>query len=411
MAEEELPIRVSTADDFGGIRQLLFGAFHGSIDAEAEELTRAVVEPERGLVVTEGDEIVAHAAAYTRDLTLPGAIVPAAHVTAVGVAPTHRRRGLLTRLMHRQLREVHDAGREPVAALWSTESAIYQRFGYGPGAQRLIMEIDIREAGFGGRASTGDGRLRAAAAATLRDEMTKVYDELRPARPGWSSRDERWWNRLLADGPAQRAGGTGLRAVVHETDSGVDGYAIWRSKGERFGELPRCEVSVAELAAANPSAYTALWEFLLGIDLARVARYRHGAVDEPLLHLAKEPRALGAHLIDALWVRVVDVGAALSARRYACPVDLVLDVTDPILGENTGRWRLVGDASTASCTRTDARADLSCTVTDLGTVYLGGPTWAGLAGAGRVREHRPGALATATAAFGWHRAPQGVEVF
>jgi predicted acetyltransferase len=411
VAEDELPMRISTAGDIDDVRQMLYELFHGTVDRESEELTRAVLEPDRGLVVTDGGQIVAHTAAYTRDLTVPGAIVPAAHVTAVGVASTHRRRRLLTRLMHRQLRDLRDARREPIAALWSTESTIYPRFGYGLGAQRLIMEIDIRDAGVGGRPSAADGRLRAAAAATLRDEMTKLYDELRPERPGWSSRDERWWNRLLADGPAARAGGTPLRAVVHETDAGVDGYAIWRSKGERVAEQPRCEVSVTELAAANPSAYAALWEFLLGLDLARVARYRHGAVDEPLLHLAKEPRALGAHLVDALWVRVVDVGAALSARRYACPVDVVLDVTDPILAENTGRWRLVGDASTASCTRTDASADLSCTVTDLGSVYLGGPTWTGLAGAGRVREHRPGVLAAATTAFGWHRAPQGVEVF
>jgi predicted acetyltransferase len=170
-------------------------------------------------------------------------------------------------------------------------------------------------------------------------------------------------------------------------------------------------VWVTEVAATNPAAYASLWGFLLGIDLTRVARYRFAAVDEPLLHLVREPRALGARLVDALWVRVVDVGAALAARRYAVEVDLVIDVTDPLLSENTGRWRLTGDASTASCARTNAAADLSCTVTDLGAVYLGGPSWAALGAAGRVREHRAGALAAASAAFGWHRAPQGMEVF
>ena len=134
-------------------------------------------------------------------------------------------------------------------------------------------------------------------------------------------------------------------------------------------------------------------------------------MDEPLRHLVRDPRALGARLVDGVWVRVVEVGAALAARRYAAGVDLVIDVTDPILGENTGRWRLTGDASTASCTRTDAAPDLSCAVTDLGAVYLGGPSWAALGAAGRVREHRPGALAAASAAFGWHRAPNPVEVF
>jgi predicted acetyltransferase len=404
-------MRVSTADDWAGIRHLLNGAFHGTVDSEVDQFSRAVAEPERGLVITDGDEVVAHAGAFTRDLTVPGDVIPAGHVTAVAVATTHRRRRLLTRMMHRQLRDIYHAHQEPVAILWSTESPIYPHFGYGLGAQRLSMDIDSRDAGIVRAGTSRHGRLRAAEAHALLPELAKVFDQLRPDRPGWSSRDERWWNRLLADSPMQRAGGTELRAVVHETRSGVDGYALWRTKAERVGETPRCEVWVNELAATNPDAYAALWEFLFSIDLTRIARYRFAAVDEPLLHLAQEPRALAPRLGDALWVRVVDVGAALSARRYATSIDLVLEITDPILTENTGRWRLVGDASTASCVPTDAPADLSCTVTELGAVYLGGPTWVALAAAGRVREHRSGALAAATTAFGWHRAPQSIEVF
>jgi predicted acetyltransferase len=228
-------MRVSTLDDFPGIRRMLYGVFHGT-DDETEELTRAVVEPERGLVVTDGDEIVAHAAAYSRDLTVPGDVIPAAHVTAVGVAATHRRRRLLTGMMRRQLRDVHDAHREPIAVLWASESAIYPRFGYGLAAQRLVMEIDSRDAGID---PAPDTRLRAAEPPALLTELTKVYEQLRPSRPGWSSRDERWWSYVLADPPASRAGGTALRAVVHETESGADGYAIWRTKAERAGEVPR----------------------------------------------------------------------------------------------------------------------------------------------------------------------------
>jgi predicted acetyltransferase len=401
-------MRITTIDDFEAVTRLFNAAFHSTVDEEWTELVRPLVEPDRGLAITDGDVPVAHTAAFTRDLTVPGGVVPAAHITGVAVAPTHRRRRLLTRLMHRQLRDVSDAGAEPVAALWSTESAIYPRFGYGLAAQRLSMAIDIREAGLGTAARDG---LRVGEPLALRPEMTKVYDRLRPERPGWSSRDERWWRRVLTDGPAQRTGGSPLQAVVHETGSGVAGYALWRSKADRVAKLPRCEVSVVELVADGPATYAALWEFLLGLDLTRTARYHHAAVDEPLLHLAQEARALGAHLVDALWVRVVEVGAALSARRYAAPVDVVLEVTDPILTGNCGRWRLAGDAETASCTPTGAPADLACTVTDLGAVYLGGPTWSALAAAGRVREHRPGALAAATTAFGWHRAPQAIEVF
>jgi predicted acetyltransferase len=406
--EYELPMRVGTPEDWDGISLLLQGAFHQTAEPETAEIERSIAEPERALVVTDDDQVVAHAAVLTRDLTVPGNVIPAAHVTGVGVAATHRRRRLLTRLMHRQLRDIYDGRQEPVAVLWASEAPIYPRFGYGLAAERLSMEINSKEAEI---TAVRDGRLRAAEPAALLPELTKVYEQLRPSRPGWSSRDERWWNYRLADPPASRGGGTALRAAVHETESGVDGYAVWRTKSEWVAGSPRGEVWVTEVAAANPAAYASLWEFLLGIDLTRTTRYGFAAVDEPLLHLVPDPRSLAPRLVDALWVRVVEVGAALSARRFAAGVDLVLDITDPILTANTGRWRLVGDGPAASCTRTDAPADLSCAVSDLGAAYLGGPSWAALAAAGRVREHRPGALAAATAAFGWHRAPVGIEVF
>jgi predicted acetyltransferase len=408
VTEYELPMRVGTPEDWDGISQLLQGAFHMTAEAETVEIERSLAEPERSLVVIDSDQVVAHAAALTRDLTVPGNVIPAAHVTGVGVAATHRRRRLLTRLMHQQLGDIYDAQQEPVAVLWASEAPIYPRFGYGLAAERLSMEIDSREAKI---TAARVGRLRSAEPHALLSELTKVYEQLRPSRPGWSSRDERWWTYRLSDPPGSRAGGTALRAAVHETESGPDGYAVWRTKSEWVAGSPRGEVLVTEVAATNPAAYASLWEFLLSIDLTRTTRYGFAAVDEPLLQLVHDPRSLAPQLVDALWVRVVEVGAALSARRYATGVDLVLDITDPILTANTGRWRLVGDGSTASCTRTDAPADLSCAVTDLGAVYLGGPSWAALAAAGRVQEHRPGALAAASAAFGWHRAPTGIEVF
>jgi predicted acetyltransferase len=407
----ELPMRVGRPDDWDGITRLLDGVFHNTFDAEAAEIEHSLAEFERAVVVTDGEQVVAHGVALTRDLTVPGNVIPAGHVTWVGVAATHRRRRLLTRMMHRQLRDIYNAHREPVAVLWASEARIYPRFGYGLATQRLSMEINTREAAIAGAATARDGRLHAAEPPALLAELTKVYEQLRPDRPGWSSRDERRWRYHLADTPARRDGGTALRAVVHETESGADGYAVWRTKSDWVADSPRGEVRVTEVAATNPAAYASLWEFLLGIDLTRTTRYGFGAVDEPLLHLVHDPRALAPRLVDALWLRVVDVGAALSARRYAAGVDLVLDVTDPILAGNTGRWRLVGDGSTASCTRTDAPADLSCAVTDLGAAYLGGPSWATLAAAGRVRELRSGALAAATAAFGWHRPPNAIETF
>jgi len=409
MTDADLPLRPATPDDFPKAAALLFGLFHRAVDQEAQDRDRLVWEADRALVVTDGDEVVGHSFAAARELTVPGAVLPTAHVTGVGVAATHRRRGLLTRLMRRQLRDVRDAGREPLAVLWASESRIYPRFGYGLASTRLDLTIDIREVRL--PAATAVGQLRVGSPADLYSELTKVYDSLRPDRPGWSSRDDNWWAQVLADPPGDREGATERRVVVHEGEAGVDGYALWRSKGNWTANGPNAEVHVSEIAAADPEAYAALWRFLLGIDLARQVTYGFAAVDDPLLHLASDPRQLGTHFSDGLWVRLVDLPAALAARRYASEVDVVLEVSDALLPENAGRWRLTGGPGGATCERTDAAADLACDVLELGAAYLGGTSLAALARAGRVRELRPGTLHPASTAFGWHRLPAAPEVF
>ncbi|HET6215316.1 MAG TPA: GNAT family N-acetyltransferase [Micromonosporaceae bacterium] len=413
MSPTELPIRPGVPEDWDAISRLLFTAFNDTFDDELNAVERGIYEPERALLVIDGEEVVGNAAAFTRDLTVPGAVVPAAHVTMVAVAPTHRRRGLLRRLMHRQLHEVRDAGREPIAVLWASEGRIYQRFGYGMATARVSFEIDAREVRLSDPvAASAPVRLRGADPATARTELSKVYEQLRADRPGWSSRDERWWEYVLSDVPSRRQGATERRAILHEGQSGVDGYALWRAKGGWESGGPEGQVLAGEVVATNPTAYVNLWRFLLSVDLTRSARFWFGTTDEPLLWLANEPRRLGARLGDGLWVRIVDLPAALSARRYAAPVDVVIEVADGILAGNAGTWRLRADASGAGeCTRTDAPAELACDVSVLGAAYLGGTSIGALAVAGRVRELRPGAVAAASAAFGWHRAPSGIEIF
>lgn len=409
MTDAELPLRPANPDDFPKASALLFGLFHRAIDQEVQDLDRRVWQADRTLVVTDDDDVVAHTFAAARDLTVPGAVLPAAHITGVGVAPTHRRRGLLTRLMRRQLRDLHDAGREPLAVLWASEARIYPRFGYGLASTRLELTVDNREVRL--PEATAAGRLRAGSPTELQAELTKVYDTLRPERPGWSSRDDGWWAQVLADLPSSREGATERRVVLHEGEGGVDGYALWRSKAGWSAAGPNSEVHVTEIAAADPVAYAALWRFLLGIDLARTVTYGFAAVDDPLLYLASDPRQLNTHFADGLWARVVDLPAALAARRYACAVDVVLEVSDPILPENAGRWRVAAGPDGATCERTTAAADLACDITDVGAAYLGGTSLAALAAAGRVRELRPGTLNVASTAFGWHRMPTAPEVF
>jgi len=412
MDESEIRLRAGAAEDWDAISDLMGYLFHETQTAELRASEGSVFEPERSIVAVDGEAIVGHAGAYTRDLTVPGGIVPAAHVTLVGVAPTHRRRGLLTRMMKRQLGEIAEAGREPVASLWASETKIYPRYGYGHAAQQMRLQAMTREIRPPELPADGyDGRLRLVTPVDAIGEFAKVYEQLRPDRTGWSSRDERWWKFVLDDPESHREGATVLHGVVHDTPHGPTGYAIWRTLGrwEEYG--PNAEILIREVTAADPQAYAALWRFLLTIDLARTAKASYLALDEPLLHLVDEPRRLGTRVSDGLWIRVVDVPGALAARRYRCPIDVVFDVTDPLLPRNSGRWRLTGDPQTASCTRTDDPADLACTVLELGTAYLGGPSLASLAAAGLVRELTTGALNAASMAFGWHRLPNPVETF
>lgn len=412
MDGSETPIRVATAEDWDAISDLLGNVFHHTMSPEERDVEGSVFEPERSLVADDAGTVAGHAAAYTRELTVPGAVLPAAHVTLVGVLPTHRRRGLLTRMMQRQLREIAAAGREPVAVLWASETKIYQRFGYGHAGPRLRMTVTSREVRLPETPPAAGSRMRMVRPLETIPELSKVYEQLRATTTGWSSRDERWWRFVLSDIESQREGATTQYGVLHETADGPTGYAIWRVKGEWNDQGPDAEVRVREVVAADPATYRALWRFLLTIDLARTASVHFAALDEPLQYLVDEPRRLGATVADGLWIRIVDLPRALAARSYAAPVDVVLDVTDPLLTENAGRWRLTADASgSATCTRTDDPADLACTVLELGAAYLGAVPLAALGAAGTVRELRPDALRTASTAFGWHRMPNPTEVF
>jgi predicted acetyltransferase len=407
-----LTLRAGTAGDWETISPMIGRLFHEDNEEAQRAIEASVWEPERSLLVEDGDELVGHAAAYSREITVPGAIVPAAHVTLVGVAPTHRRRGILTRMMRRQLTETAEAGREPIAALWASESRIYPRYGYGMAAQRLVAEAMPREITLTAPIpEQPTGRLRPTTPERALADLSKVYEQVRADRVGWSSRDDRWWLYVLSDPPGNRGGATELHAVVHDTGHGPTGYALWRTRGGWDRHGPDATATVREVVATDPETYATLWRFLLGLDLVRHTETQYLAVDDPLLHLVDEPRRLGLELRDALWIRVVDLPAALATRRYATPVDLVLDVTDAQLSGNTGRWRLTGGPDAAACTPTTDPADLACTILELGAAYLGGPTLAALAAAGRVRELTPGAVNSASAAFGWHRLPHPTEQF
>ncbi|MER6381936.1 GNAT family N-acetyltransferase [Streptomyces sp. NPDC001250] len=377
----------------------------GAASSEERELDRSLTEFDRTLAVRDGDEIVGTAGAFSFRMTVPGgAVVPTAGVTMVSVAATHRRRGVLTSMMRRLLDDAHAKG-EPLAALHASEPAIYGRFGYGAATFQLNAEIDTARVALALPEGTDEVRVRYAAPADVLQECEAVYAALVPGRPGMLARQPGWERQALLDPESEREGASALQCVVAQRDGEITGYARFRTK---LGWGPSGHdgtVTLEDLAALDPASEGALWRFLFGIDLMSTLAVRGRPVDEAWQHLVSDIRRCRPRLRDAGYVRLVEVGTALSARTYLAPVDVVFEVADAFCPWNEGRWRLTGDAKGASCERTSDPAEVSLSVRELGAAYLGGATLLSLAAAGRVRELRRGALAEASVAFGSPVAP------
>lgn len=398
---------------FGRVTDRNYRSFHDAVSRgfqepiqdELAEFDRALIENERHFGFKVGQRWVATCGAFTRTLTVPGgAEVPFAAVSLVTVQPPYRRRGLLRRMMEHQLRDIADRG-EPLAGLWASEAMIYGRFGYAPAVSRARLS---------GRNSRLDFLSSVRPTGSVdevdRDQFLAVAPALhaadRPQRPGGLNRPDTWWKVVLYDAESVRGGASELHRALHYDEAGdVDGYALFRFKSDWGDNEPSGEVRIDELRAADVGGYASLWRYLLDLDLARNFRWRKAAVDESLRHLVGDARAVKTEIEDALYLRVVDVAAALAERRYSADVDVVIEVTDDLLPENTGRHRLDVTEGTATVTRARAAADLSMTVLELGAIYLGGVSLHDLHRAGRVVEHASGAVAAAADAFAWHRAP------
>ncbi|MGK5642296.1 GNAT family N-acetyltransferase [Streptomyces sp. URMC 126] len=406
MTASRFPLRPVTEGEFAPWARMIADTY--GIDRSEEELAaqRAATDLARTLAVFDGDEPVAGASVYGRTLTVPGGTLPVAGIASVGVAPSHRRQGILTAMTRAQLTDLHEERREPIAALRPSEAGIYGRFGYGPATLGNLMRCDRRALRFRSGTDFGDGTVRLLPADRARPLLEAIYDRVRTTTVGWPDRQPVHWAVRLADHPHRRGGATSLRFAVHqERDGDATGYALYRHTEAPDGLGGRIGVvQVEELAACSRRSYASLWRFLAGIDLVDRIDYE-GAVDEPLPHLLAEPRAVRAAPVDRLWVRTVDVDRALAGRSYSLPLDLVLDVRDDFCPWNSGRHRLQADEGSAVCRPTTAPADIRLSAAELGAAFLGGTTLTALAAAGLVEELRPGALSRASAAFRGERAP------
>ena len=379
-------IRTATDEDIPALVKAVSAAF-GSYASESQiELSRGFLEVDRSFVALDGDAIVGNAAAVSLELTVPGpATVPAAGVTFVGVRPTHRRQGIASALMAQVADDARRRG-EPLAALLASESTIYGRFGYGVAVFSSEVAIERPYARLR-RPVDVAGRVRILDKAEMAGVLPGIYDRYRRGQPGEVSRTQGWWDRRLADDPAFRRGAGERFAAVWEDG---EGYATYRVDPSWPGGLPGHTLTIEDLVATSPQVRAGLWEYCFGVDLVGVVRILNLALDDPLRWMLVDPRRLRTnHVNDFLWVKLLDVEAALSARTYASEAPLVLEVA------GAGRFRLAA----GECRRTDDLADLAVDAADLASTYLGGVSFATLARAGRVAELAAGAVARADAAF------------
>ena len=370
-----------------------------------ERLT-CVLAAERVYAAWEGGRVVGGLGAFPFQLTVPGGRVPAAGVTIAGVLPTHRRRGLLREMMRLQLDASH-ARDEPVACLWATEGTIYGRFGFGLAS--FTAEIDLaRERSAFHAPFPSFGHVRLVSLGIAEELLAPIYERVAVETPGMFARSSAWWQaRILADPEWRRRGNGDLQCAVLEHEGRPAAYAFYRINPAFQRGIQTGSVAVVEAVADSPEATCGIWRYLLDIDWMARVKADLLPVDHPLLLLMAEPRRLDFSLRDGLWVRLIDVETAMSARSYQVRGSFVIDVIDEFCPGNAGCWRVGSDG----VERTDEAAGLRCDISALGSVYLGGFSWSQLARALRVQELLPGVIAHADTIFQTGKAPWCPEIF
>lgn len=372
----EVSVRSVVDDDWPTIMLLENAGFGVVTHPDEIEAIRSLVPADGAVVACDGDAVVGVAFYLDLQLTVPGgAIVPAAGISGVVVAPTHRRRGVLRSMYTELHRRIAESG-YPIAALTASEGGIYGRFGYGPATVDHELTIDRRFAQLHSDAPDPGG-VRLVEPGRCREELAAVYERWRRGVPGGLARPMPLWDDLLADRESARDGGTAWFGLLHP-----DGYVLYRVHADH----PK-SVRVGEFRAVTPAAHAALWRALLGLDLIGkivVETYP----DDPMPYLLTDTRlATTTGRADGLWLRMMDIPAALKARSYAKEardLSVVVTVHDGFRGDG-GRFALTISEGIADCVPTDAQAELELDLDVLGSLYLGAHRASALAAAGRLR--------------------------
>jgi predicted acetyltransferase len=374
---------------------------------EQAETFESYLPFDRMHAAVEDGQIVGGAGVYPFEMTVPGGPLRCAGVTVVGVLPTHRRRGILRRMMTAQLEDVRER-EEPFAALWASEDTIYGRYGYGAASRCAEIKLPRVAASLRAGSPPKEGSVRLVDHDEAMKAFPRIYDRIRRTQPGFVLRTRDWWEKRNLDDTQEwrRAGSGPMNRALLELDGRPAGYAIYRL-AQHPTEFKRT-LRVQEAHGLDARATREIWRFLLGVDWIEDLEARLLPLDHPIWQLAARPRLLGMKVWDGLWVRPVDVGAALSGRSYATDGRATIEVvSDPLFEENVGCWTIADGRARKTSRRPDVRVD----VQTLGSVYLSGFTFAELARGGRVQEVARGGIARADALFHTDVEPWCPEIF
>lgn len=413
MQSMTVEVRFVEPDDLPRVRRVLTTAFgSGDVNEAWDPVWENVFEKDRIFAAWEGDDMAGVGGSFSFSMSIPGGEVPAAGLTIVGVLPTHTRKGILRKMMEAQLDDAR-AHAEPVSILWASQEIIYQRFGYGPATTMVNIEVQRGHGSF--RNDPGKaGRIRLVDDDEALKTFPGIYDQVRAQRPGMLARSPNWWQfHRFFDPKEEREGASAFHRVVWENDGAAEGYALYRVKegwDDNTG-ISKGTVAVHEAMSLMPSAHRELWRYLFGIDLiAKVSGY-FLPVDDPLQLMVNEPRHLHLRVSDALWLRVVDLPAALATRSYRSDGRVTFSIADEMCPWNAGTWRLEASGGAATVTRSTDEPELTMSAADLGATYLGAFSFAQLARAGRVAELAPGALRRVDDLFRTDVQPWSPEIF
>jgi predicted acetyltransferase len=382
--------------------------------ARIDQLAR-VWDPGRAWGARDRGRWVATLRTETRTLSVPGlrgatGDLRVDALTGVTVAATHRRRGLLSRMLGESLRVAGERG-DPLSILIAAEWPIYGRFGYAPAT--LGAHYALHRSRSGATCPGDPARVRQVSRDEFGDVAPEVYGAARRARVGQVDRENGWWDRVLGRDGYTPAEDLPHNWLIHEGDDGPDGLLAWKAIGD-VGLLPPLgTVKVWDLAAATDAAYRNLWSYLSGIDLVDEVLLSDRPVDEPVRWLLDDARTLVmTEQVDFLWLRLLDVPGALTARRYAMPGEVILEVIDEnVPGFAAGCYRLRAEDAEVECERTNADPDVQMTQRALASIYLGGFRLTEMLLSGAARERTPGAVAKIDLMFSTPRSPWNATWF